>query len=80
LLEAPLDLETLSLSLHNLLVNPALVAIGKPERQVRKTGCKQLRSRATITLLLLVRATFIYSRCCSSRTARSWWIAHSSQR
>ena len=31
-----------------------------------------------ITLLLLVRATYTY--CCSSRTSRSWWIAHSTQR
>jgi len=30
------------------------------------------------TLLLLVRATYIYS--CSSRTSRSWWITHSTQR
>jgi len=29
-------------------------------------------------LLLLVRATHIY--CCSSRTSRSWWITHSTQR
>ena len=31
-----------------------------------------------ITLLLLVRATYAY--CCSSRTSRSWWITHSTQR
>jgi len=31
-----------------------------------------------ITLLLLVRATYIW--CCSSRTSRSWWITHSIQR
>ena len=31
-----------------------------------------------ITLLLLVRATYMW--CCSSRTSRSWWIAHSTQR
>ena len=31
-----------------------------------------------ITLLLLVRATYIYF--CSSRTSRSWWIMQSTQR
>jgi len=31
-----------------------------------------------ITLLLLVRATYIYF--CSSRTSRSWWITQSTQR
>ena len=31
-----------------------------------------------ITLLLLVHATDIY--CCSSRTSRSWWVTHSTQR
>jgi len=31
-----------------------------------------------ITLLLLVRATYIY--CFSSCTSRSWWITHSTQR
>jgi len=31
-----------------------------------------------ITLLLLVRSTYIW--CCSSRTSRSWWITHSTQR
>jgi len=50
------------------------VAIGKPERNVRKAshcGSKQQqRSCAAITLLLLVRATYIW--CCSSRTSRSW--------
>jgi len=30
-----------------------------------------------ITLLLLVRATYIY--CCSSRISCSWWITHSTQ-
>ena len=30
-----------------------------------------------ITLLLLARATYVW--CCSSRTFRSWWIAHSTQ-
>jgi len=33
-----------------------------------------------ITLLLLVRATYSIYRCDSSRTSRSWWIAHSTQR
>jgi len=33
---------------------------------------------ARTTLLLLVRATYIW--CCSSRTSRSWWIAQSTQR
>jgi len=31
------------------------------------------------TLLLLVRASYIYGSC-SSRTSRSWWIAHSTLR
>jgi len=43
---------------------PCTVAIGKPERQVRKAshcGSKQQqRSHAMITLLLLVRATYVY--------------------
>jgi len=30
-----------------------------------------------ITLLLLVRATYVW--CCSSRTSRLWWITHSTQ-
>ena len=51
------------------------VVIGKPERQVRKAshcGSKQqLRSLAAITLLLLVRATYV--GCYSSRTFRLWW-------
>jgi len=50
------------------------VVIGKPERQVRKAshcGSKQqLRSLAAITLLLLVRATYV--GCYSSRTFRLW--------
>jgi len=54
------------------------VAIGKPERQVRKAshwGSKQQESsHAAITLLLLVRATYIW--CCSLHTFRSWWTAH----
>ena len=58
------------------------VAIGKPERQVRKAsncgGKQQYRSHAMITILLLVRAPYIW--CYSSRTSRSWWIAHSTQR
>jgi len=58
------------------------VAIGKPERQVRKAsrcGSKQqYRSHAAITPLLLVRATYIW--CCSSHTFCSWWITHSTQR
>jgi len=33
---------------------------------------------ATITLLLLIRATYIY--CCFSRTSRSWWITYLTQR
>jgi len=32
-----------------------------------------------ITLLLLVRAAYIYG-CCSSPTSRSWWTAHSTKR
>jgi len=36
------------------------------------------RFHATITLLLLVRATYIW--CCSSRIFHSWWTAHSAQR
>ena len=58
------------------------VSIGKPERHVRKAshcGSKQqYRSCTTITLLLLVHATFIYV-CYCSRTSRSWLIAHSTQ-
>ena len=57
------------------------VAIGNPERHVRKAshrGSKQQkRSPDEITLLLLVRATYIYF--CSSRTSRSWWITQSTQ-
>ena len=57
------------------------VAIGNPERHVRKAshrGSKQqYRSPDEITLLLLVRAAYIY--CCSSRTSRSWWITQSTQ-
>jgi len=47
-----------------------VVAIRKPERHVRKAQS----SHAMITLLLLVRATYMW--CCSSRTSRSWWITH----
>ena len=36
------------------------------------------RSPDEITLLLLVRATYVW--CCSSRTFCSWWTAHSAQR
>ena len=56
--------------------------IGCPCR-VRKSwaACAQSfapRQQATeITLLLLVRATYIYF--CSSRTSRSWWITQSTQ-
>ena len=50
------------------------VVIGNPERQVRKAshcGSKQQwRSPNEITVLLLVRATYIY--CYSSRTPRLW--------
>jgi len=60
----------------------AIVAIGKPERHVRKAShCgsnkQQQRSCAAIALSLLVRAT--YKWCYSSRTSRSWWITHSTQ-
>jgi len=59
------------------------VAIGKPERNVRKAshcGSKQQQSSSDeITLLLLVRATYTVYGCYSSRTFRSWWIAHSTQ-
>jgi len=51
-----------------------VVAIRKPERHVRKAQS----SHAMITLLLLVRATYMW--CCSSRTSRSWWITHLTQR
>ena len=58
------------------------VAIGNPERymcaKLRIVAASNKRSCAMITLLLLVRATYIY--CCSSRTSRSWWITHSTQR
>jgi len=59
------------------------VAIGNPERQVRKAShCgsnQQSRSCAAITLFLLVRATYKYGFC-SSRTSRSWWTTDSTQR
>ena len=60
------------------------VAIGKLEQQVSKAshcGSKQQqRSPDEINLLLLVCATYtVYGRY-SSRTSRSWWIAHSTQR
>jgi len=35
---------------------------------------------ASQSLLLLVRAIYIYIYCCSSRTSRSWWVTHSTQR
>jgi len=53
-----------------------------PERHVRKAShlaaSNNMSSHAMITLLLLVRATYIF--CCSSRTSRSWWITQSTQR
>jgi len=52
------------------------VAIKKPEQHVCKAlhcGSKQQE----FTLLLLLRATYIW--CCSSRTFRSRWTAHSLQ-
>jgi len=55
------------------------VVIGKPEQHVRKAlycGSKQqYSSPGEITLLMLIRATYI--RCCSSRTFCLWWTAHS---
>jgi len=58
------------------------VVIGKPKGHVRKAShCgnkQQKRSCAAITLLLFVCTTYTY--CCSSRTSRSWWITHSTQR
>jgi len=48
-------------------------------RKASHCGSKQqLSSHVMITLLLLVRATYMW--CCSLRTSRSWWIAHSTQR
>ena len=53
--------------------------------QAASAQCFTLWQQATIDitqrdhLLLLVRATYIYG-CSSSRTSRSWWIAHSTQR
>ena len=54
-------------------------AIGKPERQVRNYESNQQQRSHAMTLLLHVRATYIY-RCYSSRTSHSWWIPHSPQR
>jgi len=57
------------------------VVIGKPRRQVCKIshcGSKQQqRSHVVHILFLLVCDTYIW--CCSSRTSRSWRIAHSTQ-
>jgi len=53
----------------------------KPKRHVRKAlhcGSKQQHSSPDkITLLLIVRATYIW--CCSLHMFRSWWTAHSAQ-
>jgi len=61
-------------NLIGLVISPCIVAIGNPERHVRKASHRgsrqQQRSPDEITLLLPVRATHIYF--CSSRTSRSW--------
>ena len=47
-------------------------------RYVQSFTCSyHQKLNATITLLLLVRATYVW--CCSSRTSRSWWITQSTQ-
>ena len=56
------------------------VAIGKPERQVRKASHVNIgRASTPRSLYYCLFASHIYG-CCSSRTFRSWWTAHSAQR
>jgi len=60
-----------------LLSTIRIVAIRNPERHVRKAPHRGRDHASQSLLLLLARATHIYS--CSSRTSHWWWITQSTQ-
>ena len=48
-------------------------------RKASHCGSKQQQNSPNeITIIAFIRATYVW--CCSSRTFRSWWTAHSAQR
>jgi len=68
---------------HHLLLAPnQVVAIGKTESMCAKlhtVAASNNRDHPTRSLYYCLFAPHIYG-CCSSRTSRSWWITHSTQR